>query len=141
MNEQAVQQSVAAKLRAAMPLAEWVEKFPQHEAARRNWATSDRITRFLDYATTRGVELCTRHTHVEACYRATGQTVVLAGLVCGVPGATLICGLREDIYCPLRDQTQELSARYFGIDLAAYDREEVQLKAASVVPRPKCKDR
>ena len=126
---------------ASMTLAEWASKFPQHNTLRRNWETIDRITRFLDYATTKGVELCTRHTHVEACYRATGQTVVLAGVVCGVPGATLICGQREDTYYPLRDQTQELSARYFGIDLAAYDREEVQLKAASVVPCPKCKNR
>ena len=107
--------------------SDWAAKYPPHNLARSNWETSESITRFLDYATTRGVELCARHAHVEACYKATGTTVVLAGVVCGVSGASLICGLREGVYYPVLDQMQEISARYFGIDLAAFDREEEEM--------------
>ena len=110
-----------------MRAEKYVLFFPEHTIAKQKWPASDAISRFLDWARSQGVELCCRHTHTDACYRAFEETLVFAGVVCGVPGKQLVCGLKEAFY-PLDHEAKELMAKYFGIDLAAYDLEEQQLR-------------
>ena len=108
--------------------AAWAAKYPQHALARENWEKSSVIGAFLDWAMTRGVQLCKQHSHVDACYKATGETVVIAKVQCGVAGWTLTCGHIGDVFYPLLEENAQIMANYFGMDLAAFDREELELR-------------
>jgi biotin synthase-related radical SAM superfamily protein len=110
----------------------WAAKYPQHNLARLNWETSDVIARFLDWATTNGIQLCKQHSHVDGCYKAIGETVTIAKVRCGVGGQTVICGYIEDAFYPLLEEHAQVMAQYFGLDLAAYDREELELRKPEV---------
>jgi hypothetical protein len=108
----------------------WEAQYPQHAIARHNWEKSDIISQFLDWAMTHGVQLCKQHSHVDGCYKATGETVVIAKVCCGVAGRTLTCGYIEDFFYPLLEENAQIMANYFGMDLAAFDREELELRKA-----------
>jgi hypothetical protein len=106
----------------------WETQYPQHALARANWEKSSVIGAFLDWAMTRGVQLCKQHSHVDACYKATGETVVIAKVQCGVAGRTLTCGYIGDVFYPLLEENAQIMANYFSMDLAAFDREELELR-------------
>jgi hypothetical protein len=110
---------------------EYAKLFPEHAKAKKIWTKSQVISNFTDFLTSQGVELCQKHVHIESCYgKATGVTELIGGMWCGVPGRPKVCGISEGFFHPIGDQLTELTARYFGINLAAYDREEVQLRIA-----------
>jgi hypothetical protein len=110
----------------------WEAQYPQHALTRANWEKSAIISSFLDWAMTHGVQLCKQHSHVDGCYKATGETVVIAKVRCGVAGQTVVCGYIEDVFYPLLEEHAQIMAQYFGLDLAAYDREELELRKSEV---------
>ena len=110
--------------------AEFAQRYPQHAQSRLSWEPMTAIQSFLDAMTSEGKVLCKKHKHTDACYGpATGETVRIAGVWCGVTGRPLTCRLQEDGYYPLGQEAAGFVAAYFGIDLAKYDKETEALRA------------
>jgi hypothetical protein len=113
--------------------AEYEQLFPEHAKAKRVWEKSQAIANFTDFLRSNKVEVCHQHVHVNACYGPWTPAMEPIGAflreVEGVKHRAVICGHQSrDVYQPIGDLLTGLTARYFGIDLAAYDQEEVDLR-------------
>jgi hypothetical protein len=84
--------------------AEYEQLFPEHAKAKKVYEKSQIIVNFTDFLRSFGIEACIKHQ-----VQRPGMSVGVYGLV---PDEVM----------------SELTSRYFGINLAAYDREEVELR-------------
>ena len=107
----------------------YAARFPEHGKAKVVCEKSQILSNFTDWLASQGVVPCQQHVHINACYGPSiGVTENIGGVWCGVSGRPKVCGLSEGFYHPLGDLMTEFTARYFGINLAAYDREETELR-------------
>ena len=107
----------------------YAARFPEHAKAKAVYEKSQIFSNFTDWLASQGVVPCQKHVHIDACYGpSTGVTENIGGVWCGVSGRPKVCGLSEGFYHPLGDLITEFTARYFGINLAAYAQEEVELR-------------
>jgi hypothetical protein len=103
--------------------------FPEHAKAKVVYEKSQIISNFTDWLASQGVVPCQKHVHIDACYGpSTGVTENIGGVWCGVSGRPKVCGLSEGFYYLIGELWTGLTARYFGINLAACDREETELR-------------
>ena len=112
--------------------AEYEQLFPEHAKSKAVFGKSQIIANFSDFLRSNGIELCQKHVHVDACFGTYTPALEAYGAflreVPGVASRPVRCGISEGFYSPIGDLLTELTARYYGINLAAYDREEVELR-------------
>jgi hypothetical protein len=121
-----------------MCLAEYERLFPEHAKTKKVYEKSQIIANFTDFLRSNGIEACQKHVHVDACYGPWKPTLEPIGAflreVDGIKHRSLLCalpprGVSPGVYAQVPAEVMtELTARYFGINLAAYDQEEVELR-------------
>ena len=107
----------------------YAARFPEHAKAKVVCEKSQIISNFTDWVASQGIMPCQKHVHIDACYGPpTGVTENIGGVWCGVSGRPRVCGISEGFYHPPGDLMTEFTARYFGINLAAYEQEDLELR-------------
>jgi hypothetical protein len=113
--------------------AEYEQLFPEHAKSKAMFEKSQIIANFADFLRSNGIEACQKHAHLDACYGPWMPVLEPIGAflreVDGIKHRATRCLVNEGFYgiVPAEVMT-ELTAKYFGINLAAYDLEEVELR-------------